>query len=422
MEMAHFGVMCPETGGHLNPVMSLARELMRRGHRITFYQFPLFRRKLESAGFACRTYGEAEFPADSSRAFAHRLGAMGGLRGFRSMMDLVRRTVGVCLQQVPPKLRADGVDVLLVDEVLAVGSTLAELAAVPHVTLSIALLLEGDILVPPYCTSWRYRTDAWGILRNRLAYKCLGGMMRPVVRELIERRAALGLGLDPSTTRFGRPVVWISQEPAGFEYPRRHLPPQLHFVGPLTDASVREAVDFPFDRLDGRPLIYASLGTVLGRKTHVFRTIARACVDVGAQLVISLGGSGLPEDLGPLPGAPLVVSLAPQLDILRRAALCITHAGLNTTLECLAAGVPMVAIPMVNDAAGVAARIAWSGCGEMLRPSRLSARRLRRLVLTVLHEPRYRMAAARMCDGISRAGGVQRAADLIEDATVHPST
>src|SRR2546422_7887921 len=67
-----------------------------------------------------------------------------------------------------------------------------------------------------------------------------------------------------------------------------------------------------------------------------------------------------------LAGEPIVVEFAPQLELLKRAALCITHAGLNTALECLSNGVPMVAIPITNDQPGVAARIEWTGTGEMV--------------------------------------------------------
>ncbi|MFZ0710133.1 MAG: glycosyltransferase, partial [Terrimicrobiaceae bacterium] len=60
-------------------------------------------------------------------------------------------------------------------------------------------------------------------------------------------------------------------------------------------------------------------------------------------------------------GSPIVVPFAPQLELLRRAALTITHAGLNTALESLNQGVPMVAIPIPNDQPEVASRLEWLG-------------------------------------------------------------
>jgi zeaxanthin glucosyltransferase len=64
------------------------------------------------------------------------------------------------------------------------------------------------------------------------------------------------------------------------------------------------------------------------------------------QVVLSVGKNLNPHSLGPTPSNTLVVRSAPQIELLKRAALCITHAGLNTVLESLAQGVPMVAIPI----------------------------------------------------------------------------
>ncbi|OZH52616.1 glycosyl transferase family 1, partial [Hydrocoleum sp. CS-953] len=95
--------------------------------------------------------------------------------------------------------------------------------------------------------------------------------------------------------------------------------------------------------MTGKPLIYASLGTLVNSQVDVFDKIATACEGLDAQLVISLGGSATPESLPNLPGNPLVVKYAPQLELLQKATLTITHAGMNTTLECLNNAVPMVA-------------------------------------------------------------------------------
>ena len=93
------------------------------------------------------------------------------------------------------------------------------------------------------------------------------------------------------------------------------------------------------------------------------------------QLVISLGGGLEPERLGRLTGEPLVVKFAPQLEIVKRAAAVITHAGLNTTLESLAEGVPLVCIPMGNDQPGVAARVAARGVGVVVPRRKLPNQR-----------------------------------------------
>src|SRR5262249_58747608 len=100
------------------------------------------------------------------------------------------------------------------------------------------------------------------------------------------------------------------------------------------------------------------------------RARAEACAGLDLQLVISLGGGQDPALLGDLPGDPVVVGYAPQLELIRRAALTISHGGLNTALESLEWGVPMVVLPVAYDQPGGGARGAWAGGGRANRVGR----------------------------------------------------
>jgi zeaxanthin glucosyltransferase len=115
-------------------------------------------------------------------------------------------------------------------------------------------------------------------------------------------------------------------------------------------------------------------------------------------------------------GADFVTDFAPQQAVLARADLCITHAGLNTVLDALAAGVPLLALPIAFDQPGVAARIVHHGLGERLAPWRASRAGLQRLIEQILGDGAYRTNAARQAEALRSAGGLQAAADLIESA------
>ncbi len=158
------------------------------------------------------------------------------------------------------------------------------------------------------------------------------------------------------------------------------------------------------------------MGTLQNRLKYVFSYIAEACTGLDAQLVISLGGALEPEAIGNLPGNPLVVKYAPQLELLQKASLTITHSGLNTTLESLNNKVPMVAIPVTNDQPGVAARTAWSGAGEAIALKKLSVAKLRESIKRVLTSDSYKQNALKLQTAIRNGGGVKRAADIIEKA------
>jgi MGT family glycosyltransferase len=211
------------------------------------------------------------------------------------------------------------------------------------------------------------------------------------------------------------PLAQITQLPEALEFEVvGDKPSGLHYTGPFVHSEQRPAVEFPWERLDGRPLIYASMGTLQNGSEAIFRTIAEACAGLDSQLLISLGGGLDPARLGKLAGNPLVVSFAPQLEILKRAVLVITHAGLNTVLESLCEGVPLVAVPLANDQPGVAARVMARGACVVVPLQRLNAARLRKAVMLVLQDARYREAAQVLQRTIQRMDGSGRAADLIE--------
>jgi MGT family glycosyltransferase len=201
------------------------------------------------------------------------------------------------------------------------------------------------------------------------------------------------------------------------DFARSGLPENFYYTGPFVDETVRAPVEFPWERLDGRRLVYASLGTTLKSDSDTFRMIAEACDGLGLQLVISLGSRRDPEMFLGLPGDPLVVRNAPQLELLKRAELVITHAGPNTALETLMEGKPMIAIPKAFDQPAIAARLERAGVAEVLSVRGLTAQKIRTMVLKVLNDASYRDAARKLQAEIRYDRGLGRAASIIEEAT-----
>jgi MGT family glycosyltransferase len=166
--------------------------------------------------------------------------------------------------------------------------------------------------------------------------------------------------------------------------------------------------------LTDRPIVYTSMGTLQNRQFWIFHVIAEACAMLPMQLVISLGGGARREEIGQLAGDPVVVDFAPQMALLERSCLFITHGGLNSVQEALLEGVPLVVVPITNDQFGVAARVEWTGAGERLPLRRLSATRLRCAIERVLSQPAYRREAERLQQAMVASRGVVQAADLTE--------
>jgi len=412
----HFGLACPELSGHLNPMTTLGRELARRGHRVTLVARPDGEAKAVAAGLGFAAIGAAEFPRGAIAAQAVALGGMTAGKALRYTIDMMRLAAEVTLRDMPAVIRAHGIEGLLVDQVNPAAGTVAEIAGLPFVKVANALALNRDPACPPAVLPWRYRPGPLGRLRNAAGNWFLHRVTAPVRDAINAHRVRHGLAprLREEAPAF---LAEIAQQPAFFDFPRARPEPRLHFTGPWHAARGSD-VAFPWERLDGRPLVYASLGTLQNRLVDMFTTIAAAIAPLDVQLVISLGAADqdAPSLAARCVGNPIVVPVAPQLQLLDRATVAITHAGLNTALEALARGVPMVAIPITNDQPGVARRLEWLGVAEVVLPRQATAERLRRAVARLLDDPGYRTRARARAAEIARLDGVSRAADIVEQA------
>ena len=245
--------------------------------------------------------------------------------------------------------------------------------------------------------------------------------MRPVLHRINRWRVRWGLDPlrrpDDSLSR----RTHIAQGCPEFDFPRQGLPTTFHYGGSLGGGRPIQEIGFPWERMDGRPLVFASLGTIGdGRNLRVLRMIAEACAELPVQLVLTRGKwteqQGSVDDLNDLPGTPLVVDYAPQLRLLDRTAVMITHGGINSVLEALGRGVPMVALPRGVDQPGTAARVARAGAGLQISFSKATPRQLRGAIERVLGDPSFRRQAQEMQQALARTGGAEHAAEVIEKA------
>lgn len=111
-----------------------------------------------------------------------------------------------------------------------------------------------------------------------------------------------------------------------------------------------------------------------------------------------------------------MVRNAPQLELLKRADIVITHAGPNTVFETLMQGKPMIALPKTFDQPAIAVRLERAGVAEVLRVKGLSAEKIRGALVKVLTDSRYRDAARELQTEIRSEDGLERAVSIIERA------
>lgn len=425
--MTHFGILCPAAIGHLNPMASLGRELIRRGHQVTLFGVPDVQAKVAQSGLTFFEIGAQEFPPGDLDQIYTQLGEMDGLAGFKFTLAYFQKEAEMLFRRAPTAIQSAGVDLLLVDQVTTAGGTVADFLNLPFITLCNALPINREPGVPPYFTHKLYQDTPWAKLRNQLGNNLLQYLTRPIWKTVVKQRQTWNLPPHRNREDAYSTLAQIAQLPEGLDFPRQYLAPCFHYTGPLIDPSGTEPVQFnqspfPFDQLSDKPLIYASLGTLQNRNWAVFEMIAAACQDLDAQLVISLGNPKQDVSQVKLPGSPLVVAYAPNQQIIQRSGLVITHAGLNTVLGTLSNGVPMVAIPITNEQPGIAARVAYTGAGQVIPLAKLTVEGLRRAVTEVLDNPTYREKARAMQHSIQQSGGVVKAANIIEQAIMNQGT
>jgi len=412
--MARLGAFCFPGTGHLNPMTALARSLQQRGHEVVIFGIADTEERVRAAGIEFHRIGIEDYPLGTLQKLDEHLAELKGFAALRFTLERVRNTGRMVRRDGPEAVRMANVEALLVGESDSAGNV-ADYLGLPWISIALIPPLLQDDRFPPFWFGWGAGQDRLSRLRNRLAIFLLLKIAAPIFRDVNQQRKAWGLKPFRRSDEALSRLVRITQLPEALEFDIvGEKPAGLHYTGPFVHSGQRPAVEFPWDRLDGRPLIYASMGTLQIGSEATFRTIAEACAGLDSQLVISLGGGLDPARLGKLAGDPLVVSYAPQLEILKRAALVITHAGLNTVLESLSEGLPLVAVPHVHDQPGVAARVKARGACVVVPRHRLSAARLRKAVMLVLQDASYREAAQVLQRTIQQMDGPGCAADLIE--------
>lgn len=412
---AVLGAFCFPGTGHLNPFTALARRLQQRGHRVIIFGIADTEARVRAAGIEFRQIGAEDYPLGTLKQLDDKLRRLRGLATFHFTVERVRNHARMVLRDGPFAVKAAGVDAMLVDEADMAGSV-ADHLGLPFISIACFPPLMWNAAMPPFYFGWGFGAGPFARVRNVLGFKLLSHFAQPIFEVVNAQRQMWGLKPYARSTDALSPLAQIAQIPEALEFPIPNRPACLHYVGPLVDGTVRAPVPFPWEKLDGRPLVYGSMGTIQNGSEYIFRAIAEACSTLDCQPVLSMGGSREPSELGSLAGDPIVVRYAPQLEIVKRAACVVTHAGLNTALESLAEGVPLVAIPQGNDQPGVAARIAHHGAGIVVPLRKLSAKRLHRGIKAVLTEEKYRTSARRIQAAMREVDAVGLAADVIEEA------
>jgi MGT family glycosyltransferase len=388
--------------GHVIPTLSVIRELVRRGHRVVYYSTERFRELIVHTGAHFRPYAtEFPMPEQGPGPFAH----------ISTTLETLLNQSCTVLDHHLTEVRMSHPTHIMHDSFAPWGRFFAQLLRLPSIASVPTILVNRDIdsrhgadtpihpgnprLIPQWYAGFR------SLCRERLLRYGLPEI--PAPPRLLQSYGDLNVVY---TSRFFQPLA------EAFDSDR------FKFTGPCFQFRP-ETPPFPFERLDGRPLILVSLGTVYGNHSHFFQMCVEDLAHTPWQVVYSAGGNFPVANLGPIPDNFIVRSFVPQVELLRRCAAFVSHGGMNGVQEALYFGVPLVIAPQAADHFLISSRAAELGAALLLDPTRMKVGAIRAGIASVLSGADYAAAASDISRSLRAAGGPVRAADEIESFIRH---
>ncbi|MDX1416833.1 MAG: glycosyltransferase [Candidatus Promineifilaceae bacterium] len=370
--------------GHIYPTIPIVRALIERGVRVTSYGLPQHQGIISASGAQFRAYSRP--PQREKNA-----------------MQLAAYQTSWALDLLPGLLadiNDDQPQIVITDSMLPLGWYAAQIASLPLVVITTHAVANDTISRTLGLTEEQ-------ILRN--------GDMVTFQEDLSNYRQAaetlqeiFGLAPLPARHVFQIPAdLTLVTTSSALQPAADLLDSSYKFVGPMIE-SRGEVADFPLQQFEGGPLVYVSLGT-MAHDLDVYKIFPEAFDGAPYHVVISAGGK--PFALQDLPENFSFYEFVPQLDLLTKVDVFVTHGGWNSVNEALYNNVPMVVCPQGKDQFINAQVLEQLGVGKALYEP--TPARVRAAVDELLADRAYRLKAEEVGATLRKAGGSSSAADEI---------
>lgn len=396
--MAKVIFIVPPLTGHINPTVAVGEALLKRGHEVWWvgHQSALQRSLPYPLHPQAHIWYMAEELAAEQIGLLHRGRDARGIGAFQFLWEGVLlplaeasfSTIQSALQEIQP-------DLCVVDQQALAGALACRIAQIPWITSCTTSAGVVDALAAlPQASEW---------LQNQLE-----ATLKRLALPNYAQYSMNELSISPQGA-----MIFSSRELSRAAHRDTIFPNHYHFVGPALKVQ-RAEIPFPWERLDPhKPKIFMSLGTVNAeRGARLYQVALEAFSDASYQLCLVAPSSLLPDYI---PTHVITQERVPQLDILSKMDLVISHAGHNTTCESLAHGLPLIVLPIKDDQPIIAEQIRQIGAGIRLPFARVKAKQLRTAVDQIFGQPSFKRAAEQVRREFAALGdGGEGGAKLIE--------
>ena len=404
-----------DAGGTVPPALSVGSELVRRGHQVRVLADPTIETSAHSAGCAFSPWREA--PHFNSRAeqtaMIAALESRNPFRAFLAVREFAGRAMtGRYARDVISVVRQFPIDAILADGLpgILIG---AQATSRPTAALAAQTYVRPTPGLPLLGTGWSPRSGVLRRTRHKTGPRVASTLLSPTLPRLnavIEDYELLPL--DQVFELYDRCVRVLVMTSPSFDFKAPQLPDNVRYVGPQLD-DPDWAIEAKWQRQGTEPLVLVATSSIYQDQSDLLQRIAEALRQLPVRAVLTTGRAVDPADIQA--GANVeVLAAAPHLRVLREASAVVTHAGHGTVLKSLAAGVPLVCIPMGRDQKDNTVRVLRLGAGVRLSKKSTSAQ-IAAAISEILERPQYKAAAGHFADVLAwEATHRPRAADEAE--------
>ena len=401
--------------GHLNTLLSIALQMREDGHTVHFLVpgWRGFKTSIQILDTAfkipntIRSHGtdvDLISPPLSVVWQGLFLPLKSGYAELLHAVNIISLGLATYTKRILKFIEQDRPDALVVDFSLLGAGLAAEIANIPYAVIYHSGLPFRGKGIPPFGSGLPIGSDSSATKEFEQREERLLATLTGRVNASRRR-----WGLPPQTEDILRrpysPWLNLVTSVSAAEAPRDNLTANTMFVGPCFGKR-GSAAGFPFDQLKAdRFKIYVSLGTVFNNKPDVFRKILQALDSPAYQVILSVGAAYEALQKGPVPANALLFKSVPQVELLSKVDLFISHGGNNSVNEALAAGRPLIVLPIGGEQGDNASRIHYLGVGRQVDTQQFSAEQLRAVVEEIRAVPSFRERAETVRQVIAASNG-----------------